>query len=187
MVLLYVCNSDKPIHISNFEAKSLVDLFDAERGEPLVAIGAWCLMSNHFHLLLKEIKEGGISKFINKLLTAYSMYFNIRHHRKGTLFQGRFEAEHANEDRYLKYLFSYIHLNPVKIIDSKWKERGLKNLKKTKDFLDTYEYSSYLDYRGTKRPQNKILNKSEFPEYFENIKDFNEEILSWLSYGKAGA
>ena len=103
---------------------------------------------------------------------------------KGVLFEGCFKAEHINEDRYLKYLFSYIHLNPVKLIDSKWKERGLKNLKQAKGFLRNYEYSSYLDYLGIERPQNKILNLSAFPNYFENIKDFWSEIFEWLSFGE---
>ncbi len=184
VALLYICNSDKAIHISNNKSKSLIELFDAERGEPLVAIGAWCLMPNHFHLLLKETKEGGIGKFINKLLTAYSMYFNIKNHRKGTLFEGRFKAEHADEDRYLKYLYSYIHLNPAKLIDSKWKESGLKDYSKTKKFLDNYEFSSYFDFIGIKRPQNKILKKNEFPNYFKTMKNFDKEISEWLSYGK---
>ncbi len=184
VVLLYVCNSTKPIHISNFEAKSLIELFDVERGEPLVAIGAYCLMPNHFHFLLKEIRKGGISLFIQKLTIAYTMYFNKKSHRTGSLFEGTFKVEHADEDKYLKYLFSYIHLNPVKLIDPKWKENGLKNYKKTREFLDNYKYSSYLDYAGVERPQNKILNKNKFPEYFETTKDFETEIFEWLSYGK---
>ena len=184
MVLLYVCNSDKDIHPSNFRTKNIIELFNIERGRPLVAIGAWCLMPNHFHLLLKETKEGGISLFMHKLGVAYTMYFNKRSHRVGALFQSTFKAEHVDEDRYLKYLFSYIHLNPVKLIDSKWKERGLKNLKETKKFLGIYEYSSYLDFLKIKRPQNKILNTAEFPNYFEKLKDFDKEITEWLSYGK---
>lgn len=183
-LLLYVCNSTEPIHISNFGTKNLIDLFRLKRGKPLVAIGAYCLMPNHFHLLIKEIKEGGISLFVQKVLTAYSMYFNKKHQRRGSLFESRFKAEHASEDRYLKYLFSYIHLNPVKLIDPKWKELGLKNSKKTTDFLDDYENSSYLDYQGIDRPQNEILNMDEFPIYFEKPEDFKSEIFDWLSYGK---
>lgn len=181
-VLLYTCNSIKPIHISNFESKELIELFDIERNESIVAIGAWCLMPNHFHLLLKEIKEGGISLFMQRLLTAYTMYFNKRSHRRGTLYEGPYKFEHASKDRYLKYLSSYIHLNPVKLIDSKWKENGIKNKGKAKSFLESYEYSSYLDYKGIIRPQNKILNKAVFPEYFQATKDFKQEINTWLSF-----
>ncbi|KKU25863.1 hypothetical protein A3I25_01415 [Candidatus Nomurabacteria bacterium RIFCSPLOWO2_02_FULL_42_17] len=184
IVLLYICNSTQPIHISNFESKKLMEFFDLEKERSLVAIGTYCLMPNHIHLLLQEVEKGGLSLFMKKLLTAYSMYFNKKYQRKGVLFEGCFKAEHINEDRYLKYLFSYIHLNPVKLIDSKWKERGLKNLKQAKGFLRNYEYSSYLDYLGIERPQNKILNLSAFPNYFENIKDFWSEIFEWLSFGE---
>ncbi len=184
LALLYICNNTASIHISNYKSLKLMDFFDLEIKEPLVTIGAYCLMPNHFHLLIKETRENGITEFMQKLSTAYSMYFNIKHHRKGTLFEGPFKAEHANEDRYLKYLISYIHLNPVKLIDSKWKERGLRDYSKTKKYLDNYEFSSYFDYTGIKRPQNKILNMKEFPKYFGTIKDFDKEIFEWLSYGK---
>jgi REP element-mobilizing transposase RayT len=154
------------------------------RGETLVDIGAYCLMSNHFHLLLHEKTENGISIFMAKLLTAYSMYFNKRHVRTGALFEGRFLAKHADKDDYLQYLFSYIHLNPVKIIEPTWKVDGILNMKKTKQYLDDYFYSSYRDYMGEKREENLILNKNAFPEYFENFKEFEQYIDAWLTYNE---
>ena len=175
-VLLYVCNSTKPIHISNFESKNLIELFNIERGEQIIAIGAWCLMPNHFHLILKEIQEGGISMFMQRLLTAYTMYFNKRSHRRGALYEGPYKFEHAREDRYLKYLFSYLHLNPVKLIYPEWKENGIINKERARNFLANYEHSSHLDYIWIIRPQNKILNYSVFPDYFQTAKDFNHEI-----------
>jgi len=180
ITLLYVCNSTDSIHISNFNVGTGFELFDLKRGEPLVAIGAYCLMPNHFHLLLKEIKEGGISKFMQKLITGYTMYFNKKYERTGALFESRFRAEHADEDRYLKYLFSYIHLNPIKLIDSKWREDGIKNKMEARKLLNNYIYSSYLDYLGVSRFQNQILDKKVFPKYFQTIKDFNKEIYDWL-------
>lgn len=186
MVLLYVCNSVKPIHVSNFNSKDLIELFDVRRGDPIVAIGAWCLMPNHFHLALKEIRENGISLFMQRLLTAYSMYFNKKSHRKGTLYEGPYKFEHASEDRYLKYLLTYIHLNPMKLVDSKWKENGIRDRQKAKKFLGDYEYSSYLDYKGIARPQNKIINKEVFPEYFQTNNDFYQEIDFWLSFTRQG-
>ena len=185
-VLLHTCNSAKPVHVSNFESKELIELFDVKCGEPIVAIGAWCLMPNHFHLILKEIKEGGISLFMQRLLTAYTMYFNKRSHRKGTLYEGPYKFQHVSEDRYLKYLLSYVHLNPVKLIDLGWKENGIKNRGKAENFLENYEYSSYPDYKGIARQQNKILNKSVFPDYFQIIKDFDQEINNWLSLSQQG-
>ena len=185
VLLLKILNTTENIVVRDlFKNKTYNEIISKKIDDPIVAIGAYCLMPNHFHLLIKETRENGITEFMQKLSTAYSMYFNIKHHRKGTLFEGPFKAEHANEDRYLKYLISYIHLNPVKLIDSKWKERGLRDYSKTKKYLDNYEFSSYFDYTGIKRPQNKILNMKEFPKYFGTIKDFDKEIFEWLSYGK---
>ena len=181
IALLFVCNSTKTIHLSDFVKMNFSEIFSVERGDSLVEIGAYCLIPNHVHLLLREIQEGGISLFMQKVITAYTMYFNKKCERTGSLFESRFKAEHANNDRYLKYLFSYIHLNPVKILEPEWKKLGIKNKRKVKEFLQNYIYSSYLDYLGNSRPQNKILNKNAFPTYFVNPKDFAEEIFDWIN------
>ncbi len=186
IILLYYANSVEPVHLQTVskEIKKLqggtLKKID-ERGETLVDIGAWCLMPNHLHILIKEKIEGGISKFLSKLTTGYTMYFNKRYERVGSLLQGTFKAEHLDKDTYLKYLFSYIHLNPVKLFQSNWKEGGVCNNKKVLDFLKSYEYSSYLDYIKDSRGYRFILNKEAFPEYFESIKDFNQEIFDWLT------
>lgn len=177
--LLYLCNSEKPVVFKTIQGMPL-DRID--RGTPLVSIGAYCLMPNHFHLLMREEREGGISMYVEKLLTAYSMYFNKKSERTGKLFEGRFKATHADSDEYLKYLFSYIHLNPVKIIDPKWKENGITDREKAKQYLANYPYSSYLDYMEQGREEGVILNKTAFPEYFEDINEFSQTINEWLSF-----
>ena len=111
------------------------EIYNFDRGEQSVDIGAYCLMPNHFHILLTQTNSGDVSKFMHKLTTGYSMYYNNKYERTGALFEGKFKSEHANNDRYLKYLFSYIHLNPVKLIDANWKEVGIKDKGKTIKFL----------------------------------------------------
>jgi putative transposase len=178
--LMYACNSE-----NNFRALSLgrkETPYDFYRGDSIVAIGAYCLMSNHFHILITEIKDGGISKFMQKLSTACSMYYNKKYNRTGGLFEGKFKSQHVNSDRYLKYLFSYIHLNPIKNIDLKWKEKGIKNKSDALVYLNNYEYSSYIDYCNKQRIQNMILDIKKFPKYFLNNKIFQKEIFDWLSY-----
>ncbi|MBI2098791.1 transposase, partial [Candidatus Uhrbacteria bacterium] len=172
--LLYLCNSRSPIHRSNFINTSLSDLMTIPRKEPLVDVGAYCLMPNHFHLLLRERIEGGISIFIQKVSTAYAMYFNKRYERNGSLFQGRFKAEHLASDGYLKYIFAYIHLNPISIVDKSWKDHKLKNKTKAEKYLNSYQFSSYLDYinKTSRNPEGNIINKSAFPRYFLTPKDF---------------
>lgn len=158
------------------------DIYNFDRGKPLVDVGVYCLMPNHFHLLLTQPDHGSISKFMQKLSTGYSMYYNNKYERTGTLFEGKFKSEHADDDDYLKYLFSYIHLNPVKLIDKDWKEKGIKNKSQALKFLEQYVFSSYQDYLGYDRKQRKIVNPEAFPDYFPTQGLFKEEIFNWLSY-----
>jgi putative transposase len=116
----------------------------------LVDILAFALMPNHIHLLLKQLIPNGISSFVQKFGTGRAMHFNKRHERKGTLFQSRFDARHIDSDEYLKTAFVYIHTNPISLIEPGWKEKGIVDLAKAKEFLETYRWSSYPDYLGKK-------------------------------------
>lgn len=187
--LLYLSNSEKNVTFRNDIVKKHIDAFDFDRGETLVNIGAYVLMPNHFHIYLSPKPRLGpdeelnnVAKFMLKLCTSYSKYFNKKYSRTGKLFEDKFKSVHIVTDNQAKYLFSYIHLNPVKLIDSKWKENGIKNKKKAEDFLNKYLWSSYLDYKGIVRHQNEILNIKVFPKYFKNIKDFDSEIMEWLIF-----
>lgn len=182
--LLFVCNSKNTIHLSDYKEKSFSEIFEIERKETLIDIGAYCLMPNHFHLLLKEKKDKNLSLFMQKLMTAYTMYFNKKYNRTGSLFESRFRAQHANNDRYLKYLFSYICLNPVKIKNNPRKKEGVTSNRQVKKILHEYKYASYLDYIEGKRPQKIILNREAFPDYFLTTKDFEKEIYEWITYVK---
>ena len=184
--LLYICNNKNPVDLcKHFRGgKTFAGLLKTERENTLVDIGVYCLMPNHFHILVKEKVEGGITKFTGKLLTAYSMYFNRKNSRTGTLFESKFKAKHVDSDEYLKYLFAYIHLNPIKLIDSKWRENGISNRKNAKKYLTEYYFSSYLDYQDVVRLEAKIINREVFPEYFVIKKDFNIFIDEWLLLSK---
>lgn len=175
---LYLFNSEERIVLRDVNKKKR---FSYERKETLVYIGAYCLMPNHFHLLIKSKNETGVSHFMKKLLTAYSMYFNKKYKRNGVLFQGPFKAEYASRDEYLKYLFAYIHLNPVKLIEPGWKDNGIKELQKAKDFIKSYKYTSYLEYSGGNRAESSILDMSVFPAYFSQ-KDFDNYMSFWLEF-----
>lgn len=176
--LLYLCNGTKPVV---YRSTQNLPLGEIDVGEKIVAIGAYCFMPNHFHLLVKEITEGGIVKFMSKLLTSYSMYFNKRHNRSGALFGGEFKSTYIDTDEYMKYMYSYIHLNPVKIIDSNWKVNGITDIPKVENYLRNYYFSSYQDYLGEKREYTRILDMSVFPNYFPEIKDAIESVTDWLN------
>ena len=188
--LLYLCNSRGRIDFYNDITKRKIDVWSFEKGESIVIIGAWVLMPNHFHLYLTPKKNAllsssensnNVSYFIHRVLTAYSKYFNAKYKRTGSLFEGKFKSVHIENDVQAKYLFSYIHLNPIKLIDSKWKEQGIKDKKKAVEFLNSYKWSSYADYLDVSRPENKIINRIDFLNYFETKKDFQKEIFEWIN------
>ena len=110
------------------------------------------------------------------------MYFNRKYRRVGKLFEGAFKSVRSVRDHQAKYIFSYIHFNPLKIIDPLWKKKGVKNIKTSLNFLDKYKWSSYSDYRDAGRPELEILTKESFPDYFCNKKIFDKEIFEWLSF-----
>ena len=187
IALLYILNTSSRVNFRESlnalgPSSGNKGLFSIERDDVLVDIGAYCLMPNHFHLLIKEKIENGTSFFMKKLLTGYSMYFNKKYNRKGPLFESRFMAQHADSDEYLKYLYSYIHLNPIKLTQPDWKESGIKDIRKAQKYLDSYKYSSYIDYTNFDRREKKVINPEVFPEYFLNSKDFKNEIIEWLSF-----
>jgi len=177
--MLYVANNKNPVVFKTIQG---VPLDKIVRGDQLVAIGAYCLMPNHFHILLREITEGGTSRFMEKLCTGYSMYFNKKYKRSGFLFEGNFKAEHADTDEYLKYLFAYIHLNPVKLIQSDWKESGIGDADKARAYLEKYHYSSYVDFLGMTREESLNISREEFPEYFAKPHDFQDFVNDWLEF-----
>jgi putative transposase len=122
---------------------------------------------------------------MKKLLTAYVMYFNKKYKRTGSLFEGKFKSQHSNSDRYLKYLFSYINLNPVKLVEPEWKEKGVKNKIEAYNFAKKYGYSSFSFLENEdKREVYKIIDITYFPKYFLNFEDYKKEIFEWLSFSK---
>jgi putative transposase len=125
--------------------------------DTLVEILAFSFMPNHIHLALKQIKEGGIVKFMRKVGTGYGGYLNRKYGRKGYVFQNRFLAVHIKTEEQLKTVFVYIHTNAVSLIEPKWKEIGIKEPNKIIKFLEDYKWSSYPDY----------INKNNFPSVTE--------------------
>lgn len=144
----------------------------------LVEILSWCLMPNHFHLLLYQKRDDGITLFMQKLGTGYVMYFNQKYQRVGPLFQGKFKAILIENDNYLKHLSRYIHLNPLEFTEPNWKTKGIKNLPKSSGFLEKYRWSSYLDYIGKKNFPS-VIQQDFINEYFNSAKEYKKFIQEW--------
>jgi len=121
-----------------------------DKRDPMLEILVFSFMPNHIHLLMRQLKDDGITKFMSKVGSGYGGYFNRKYNRKGYVFQSRFSAVHVKTEEQLKTLFVYVHANPISLIEPKWKEIGIKNPEKTIKFLESYKWSSYPDYIGKK-------------------------------------
>jgi hypothetical protein len=184
---LYLCNSIEKLDRNNFLHYPHEKIFTIPRNTPLVAIGSYSLMSNHFHIEFKECVEGGASKFLQKFGTSYSMYFNTQHARIGSLFLRPCRSKHIADDRYLKQVTQYIHLNAAELYEHDWKRGVVKDIRGLEKKLADYPFSSLRDYVGPLRPERSILDQelmnlirndlpplaaiiSEARKYYQNLK-----------------
>lgn len=99
------------IYANSFNKKDTLLRDSVSKSERLVEIVAYCLNPNHFHLLLRQTSDNGISKFMHRLGLGYTMYFNSKYERSGSLFQGKFKAIHVDTNEYLLHLSTYVNLN----------------------------------------------------------------------------
>lgn len=136
----------------------------------LVEIMIFTLMPNHFHLLLRQKKENGIVKFMQKLGTGYTMYFNQKYERVGSLFQGRFKAALINKEAHFIHLPFYLHTNPLTL-----NYGGSTSI----DFLSKYRWSSYLDYIGNKNFPS-LTSRNFILEFFEGEEKYKQATEKWL-------
>jgi putative transposase len=147
----------------------------------IVEILAFCLMPNHIHLLLRQLKDNGISKFMSKFGAGYATYFNKKHSRTGHLFQGRFRAIRIQNNDQLKNAFVYVHTNPTGIIEPGWKEQGVKNPEEIIRFLENYKWSSYLDYIGKKNFPS-VTNREFLTRVMGGTDNCKNFVNSWIRY-----
>ena len=183
LMLLYLADSTKSINLFNTRTPNLKKAFGVDRGEPIVAIGAYCLMSNHFHLLLKEITAGGISSFMQKVGTAYTMYFNAKNERVGNLFLKPFRSRHISTDVYFQRVLQYVHCNPAELYEPGWKSGKVRNMKTLERKLLEYPYSSLSSYvRGQvshpilSKEVFKVANHPTISRMLDDARSYYEEI-----------
>lgn len=146
--------------------------------ERLVDVHGWCLMKNHFHLILSPREDRDISRFMQKVNVGYVMYFNQKYKRSGTLFQGRTKKIPVESEAHFYHILHYIHLNPLDYLAgaSDWRERTVSNPDEAFMHLKNYKWSSYLDYCGV-RNFPSIISRSLFGEVFE---DYDKELFVYL-------
>lgn len=177
---LYEFNDEEPVRnvIYHFNPKSMEvqPHYIQKEWKPrvlLVDILAFVLMPNHFHLLIRQKRPRGIMRFMQKLGTGYTMYFNQKYERVGGLFQGRYKAALVHDDAHFTYLPSYIHLNPIKIY------RGSTSINQKLKFLYDYRWSSFPDYIG-RRNFPSVTSRQFFLKFFGGEKEYAYEVRDLL-------
>lgn len=144
-------------------------LIDLESTEKIVEIIAFCLMPNHFHLLLKQTANTGISTFLKKITDSYTRYFNTRHERIGPLFQGAFKTVHVETNEQLLHLSRYIHLNPL--VSFVVREEKFKS----------YPWSSLFYYLNG---NFSLINPHPVLDQFKKAEEYLRFIMDRAEYGK---
>ena len=134
-------------------------------------------MKNHYHLLLSEVEEGGIPKFLMKLNVGYAKYFNKRYKRSGTLFQSRTKKILIGNDAHFLHILNYIHLNPLDYHRDlrNWREGKISSVTKALAYLNKYPWSSYHNYynaSGFPNITNVELFTDVFKDYPKQLKDY---------------
>ena len=164
--------SEPPFRLSKFfefdkdRQTAVLKLMD--QAEKLVEIISFCLMPNHFHFLLKQKKDHGISKFMGNFQNSYTRYFNTRNDRDGSLFLDQFKAKRITNEEQLIHVSRYIHLNPYTDF-----------LVKSLDELENYPWSSYPDYlTGNK----EIIEPGLVMEIFKQADKYKQFVLDQADY-----
>lgn len=152
---------------------------EPRKREVLVEILAFCLMPNHFHLMVRQLQENGIIEFMQKLGTGYTMFFNKKYQRVGPLFQGRFRAAAVTQESHLLHLPMYMHLNPLDTIVPSWRTNKIINQQQAEKFLESYRWSSHLDYMGKKNFPS-IISRKFFDAYFKDSQGYKNYFKKWI-------
>lgn len=141
---------------------------ELDKSRKIVEIACYCLMPNHFHFLLKQVRGGGITEFVSKLSNSYTKYFNTKNKRVGPLFQGEFKSVHVGTLEQLLHLSRYIHLNPL--VDYVSAD------------LDSYRWSSYREFLSI--DNTEMCFKEIILGQFGTVEDYREFILDQVGYAK---
>lgn len=168
--------SSPPIRLSKFlilsqEGKTDILKSLTWTGKKLIEMACYCLMPNHFHFLLRQLEDDGISIFMGQIQNSYTKYFNAKRERIGPLLQGRFKAVRVESEQQLTHLSRYIHLNPY----SSFLVEPLEKLKK-------YPWSSFPNYLENDKVD--FLNKNIVLNLFENREEYQKFIFNQADYQK---
>ncbi len=168
-------------YLRNHKEATLQEALEiAKKGEKLVDVLCYVIMPDHYHLLLKENKETGISEFIRKCNISIAKYVNISKERKGPIFESRFKSKLIDSNEYLLHLSLYIHLNPLDFISGKmWRNHELKNWSVQRKQLLNYPWSSLNFYLNHCKNDPIISGNEIISDQFKNRKEYESFLQEW--------
>lgn len=172
---IYGSDEDR-IRFLNRLRRCMFDLSDPFNPARSVKILAFSLMPNHYHLLLEQASDGGVSKFMHRLSTSYTMYFNKLYKRSGSLFGSRYKAVEISHQSQFEHISRYIHLNPVDLLDNEKKN----DRRVVSRFLEEYTWSSYGHY--IRKKQLDYIQDFNILDMFESPIKYKNFVLDWLPY-----
>jgi len=149
-----------------------------KRRDFLVNIIAFCLMPNHYHLLLRPVKDNGMILFMKKLGGGYTNYFNEKCKRSGVLFQGRYKKVLVENPNHFEYLGFYIHCNSLDLKYPEWRDGKISDAEEAMEYLKNYKWSSLPDYLG----ENKFtsVTQRELLQHQEGPLGYRSQLQKWL-------
>ena len=178
---LYEMNTAEAVNNLWYRANNpFSDVGRRYREERLVTIHAWCLMRNHYHLLVSENNEEGLSKFLKKLNMGYAKYFNERYNRSGALFQGKTKKVLIQTEAHFLWILHYIHLNPLDYNPGtkSWRTQCLRSPAQALQYLEKYPWSSYGDYAEIKKEDHSPILEGSF--LFKDREQYASETKRYL-------
>ena len=147
--------------------------------QPIVEIAAYTLMPNHFHLILREIQEGGVTLFMKRLGQSMTNHANEKYGEKGSLFQGAYRSRTINEDDYLRYVAAYVMVkNTFELYPEGGLQAGIENFTKVWDWAKQYNFSSLGDYSEV-RTNSPIVDTGLLGEIFtpDTFKLYAQDVI----------
>lgn len=180
---LYLCNGIKQIRRGALYLPSHDSLLTLDRGEQLVSVAAYCIMPDRFHLLLREERSNGISRYMQKVGTSYSMYLNASRKRSGNIFVKPFRSQHVHKHLRAEHVVQYIHLDAADLFEDEWREGSVSSFARLQKNLAGYRYSSLRDYERYVRAENSIVDRSVLNEFsdYPAIKEVIGDASAYLA------
>ncbi len=150
--------------------------------DPFVRIVSFCLMPNHFHLLLYQKKENGIAKFMQKLGTGYTGYFNRKNDRSGSLFEATYKTIHVAHDGQFQHMPRYIHCNALDLSTISWRDGGVVDWSIAQKALDVFPWSSHSVYMEVDQ-ELPVVDEWEVRNMFPDRLSYSSFLEEWATRG----